>query len=414
MPNAKQIYLLLFSLYLAQGLPVGFMTHALPTILRVEGLSLAQIGGFGLLMLPWSIKVFWAPLVDRFGSQKIGHYRSWIIPMQCMSIIALIFLSFIPVASLNQPTYLLLFFIVLLWMNLVGATQDVGTDGLAVKLLKNEQLGWGNTLQVIGSRLGFIIGGGAILVALDWLSWQPTFLLLAALVLINTFPILNFKEPHHQISKTLNKQPNFFKNIREYLTYFTHTPELVAWVVVLMTFKLADGLSGPLLKPLMVDLQLSYSQIGIFVTMFGAIAALFGAVFAGLYLKKISREYALIFFSFLKVCSMLAYTWLAYQYDQKQFVEPIVIYLINAFEDMVSAMLLVVMLTLVMTYCRKAYAGTDFTFQVAIMATVSGLLYTISGVIADQIGYSTYMMMISVIAGLSIVPIVIWMKLKKS
>ncbi len=52
MPNLRQTYLLLFSLYWAQGLPVGFMTHALPVILRAQGVSLAHIGGFGLLMLP--------------------------------------------------------------------------------------------------------------------------------------------------------------------------------------------------------------------------------------------------------------------------------------------------------------------------------------------------------------------------
>ena len=52
----QNLYLLLFSLYWAQGLPVGFMTHALPVILRAQGVSLAHIGGFGLLMLPWSIK----------------------------------------------------------------------------------------------------------------------------------------------------------------------------------------------------------------------------------------------------------------------------------------------------------------------------------------------------------------------
>ena len=49
MPNLRQTYLLLFSLYWAQGLPVGFMTHALPVILRAQGVSLAHIGGFGLL-----------------------------------------------------------------------------------------------------------------------------------------------------------------------------------------------------------------------------------------------------------------------------------------------------------------------------------------------------------------------------
>ena len=82
MPNLRQIYLLLFSLYWAQGLPVGFMTHALPVILRSQGVSLAHIGGFGLLMLPWSIKIFWAVYVDRYAISNLGHYRSWIIPTQ--------------------------------------------------------------------------------------------------------------------------------------------------------------------------------------------------------------------------------------------------------------------------------------------------------------------------------------------
>ena len=91
MPNTLQIFLLLFTLYWAQGLPVGFMTHALPVILRSEGVSLTHIGGFGLLMLPWGIKVLWAPLVDRFGISRIGHYRSWILPTQLITIILLIF-----------------------------------------------------------------------------------------------------------------------------------------------------------------------------------------------------------------------------------------------------------------------------------------------------------------------------------
>ncbi|EXA66684.1 putative transport domain protein [Acinetobacter baumannii 348935] len=53
---------------------------------------------------------------------------------------------------------------------------------------------------------------------------------------------------------------------------------------------------------------------------------------------------------------------------------------------MISAMLLVVMLTLVMQYSRKHLAGTDFTFQVALMATVSGGLYSLSGILGDTRG----------------------------
>ena len=129
MPKIRNIYLLLFSLYWAQGLPVGFMTHALPVILRAQGVSLAHIGGFGLLMLPWSIKIFWAPWVDRFGHSAYGHYRSWIIPTQFLSILTLIILSFLPIATLNEPKYLLAFFVRKFWLA-SQATQDNSTAHL--------------------------------------------------------------------------------------------------------------------------------------------------------------------------------------------------------------------------------------------------------------------------------------------
>ncbi|MCE7533214.1 MFS transporter [Acinetobacter nosocomialis] len=405
----QNLYLLLFSLYWAQGLPVGFMTHALPVILRAQGVSLAHIGGFGLLMLPWSIKIFWAPWVDRHAISRLGHYRSWILPTQFLTVGVLCILSFFPIQALDQPVYLFMFFIALLFMNLTGATQDIATDALAVNLLQHDQQHWGNTFQVVGSRLGFIVGGGAVLWCLDWLSWQPTFLLLAALVFINTLPILLFKEPLHS-SHSINgpSQPNLVTKIKAYLSYFSQNKELRSWLMVLITFKVADGLAGPLLKPLMVDMGLSFTQIGVYITMLGAVAALVGAFIAGWVLKYFSRPNTLISFSILKIMSLGAYIYLAYAYEQKIKINAWLIYTINALEDAFAAMLLVVMLTLVMHYSRKNYAGTDFTFQVSVMATVSGGLYTLSGVIGDALGYYHYLICIVSVGVLFLIPMYIW------
>lgn len=77
---------------------------------------------------------------------------------------------------------------------------------------------------------------------------------------------------------------------------------------------------------------------------------------------------------------------------------------------MISAMLLVVMLTLVMQYSRKSHAGTDFTFQVALMATISGLLYTLSGIAGDWLGYTCYLNIIIGISILCMHPIWLWTK----
>jgi PAT family beta-lactamase induction signal transducer AmpG len=410
MLQMRNIYVLLFSLYWAQGLPVGFMTHALPVILRTHGVSLAHIGGFGLLMLPWSIKVLWAPWVDRLGHTAQGHYRSWILPLQLLSIAVLIVLSFLPIAALNEPIYLLALFGALLSMNLVGATQDIATDGLAVRILKAEQQHWGNTFQVVGSRLGFIVGGGAVLWALDWLQWQTTFLVLAGLVLLNSLPILFYKEPVLHEQQTKQPVKIHWQSIKAYLSYFVQTPQMVLWLAVLLSFKVTDGLSGPLLKPLMVDMGLSYTQIGVYITMLGAAAALAGAGLAGLSLKFFSRFHALLMFSILKVFSLTAYAWLAWQYELQQTVQPWLIYVINAAEDMISAMLLVVMLTLIMQYSRQAQAATDFTFQVALMATVSGILYSLSGLCADWLGYGNYLSIICGIAIVCLAPIYRWGK----
>ncbi|MEN4982790.1 MFS transporter [Acinetobacter modestus] len=412
MLNLRQIYILLFSLYWAQGLPVGFMTHALPVILRAQGVSLAHIGGFGLLMLPWSIKIFWATYVDRFALSRLGHYRSWIIPTQLSSVFILVILSFFPIQALDQPSYLFIFFALLFLMNFTGATQDIATDALAVNLLKQDQQHWGNTFQVIGSRLGFIVGGGAVLWCLDWLNWQKTFLILAMLVFLNTLPILFYREPRHDFknSAQTTSSISFSQSIKKYLTYFTSSQELKTWLMVLLSFKVADGLAGPLLKPLMVDMGLNYTQIGIFITIFGAMAALLGAGVAGFLLKHFSRIQCLITFSILKIISLVAYTGIAYGYETNQQITPFWLYIVNAFEDACSAMLLVVILTLIMQYSRKAFAGTDFTFQVSIMATMSGLLYLCSGILADAIGYYRYLCLICMIAILCLFPIFNWKK----
>lgn len=410
MLNLRQIYILLFSLYWAQGLPVGFMTHALPVILRAQGVSLAHIGGFGLLMLPWSIKIFWATYVDRFALSRLGHYRSWIIPTQLSSVFILVILSFFPIQALDQPSYLFIFFVLLFLMNFTGATQDIATDALAVNLLKQDQQHWGNTFQVIGSRLGFIVGGGAVLWCLDWLNWQKTFVILAMLVFLNTLPILFYREPRQDFTNSAQTTSSisFSQSIKKYLTYFTSSQELKTWLMVLLSFKVADGLAGPVLKPLMVDMGLNYTQIGVFITIFGAMAALVGAGVAGLLLKHFSRIQCLITFSILKIISLVTYTGIAYGYETNQQITPFWLYIVNAFEDACSAMLLVVILTLIMQYSRKAFAGTDFTFQVSIMATMSGLLYLGSGILADAIGYYRYLCLICMVGILCLFPMFYW------
>ena len=151
-------FFLLGSLYLAQGLPYGFFTQALPVLLREQKLSLPLIGLAQLLMLPWALKFLWAPLVDSVDAPVRGRRRAVIIPLQLASIAVLAAL-----ALMATPDAMWALCARVLLVNVCAATQDIATDALAIETLAPEERGIGNGLQVGAYRVGMVIGGGAIL-----------------------------------------------------------------------------------------------------------------------------------------------------------------------------------------------------------------------------------------------------------
>ena len=121
---------ILSTLYFVQGLPYGFQLIALPVYLRAEGMSLTGIGFASALSLPWIFKVVWGPAVDRYGSQRVGHRRSWILPLQAGLVACLTAAAFLP-PSRGLMTLLTMVFL----MNLFASTMDVAVDGLGVVLV---------------------------------------------------------------------------------------------------------------------------------------------------------------------------------------------------------------------------------------------------------------------------------------
>src|SRR5690606_19833822 len=113
----RRLWMLAF-LYVAQGLPFGFFTQALPVRMRESGMSLGAIGLASLLAAPWALKALLAPLVDAHGSR-----RAWIIPLQLGSVVVLVVASFLPPERALVPVL-----IAVLFSNALAAAQDVATD----------------------------------------------------------------------------------------------------------------------------------------------------------------------------------------------------------------------------------------------------------------------------------------------
>jgi MFS transporter, putative signal transducer len=62
-------------LYIAQSVVSGLTFVALPAVMREAGLPLDRIGLTYLVMLPWLLKVLWAPSVERYRLPRSGRQR---------------------------------------------------------------------------------------------------------------------------------------------------------------------------------------------------------------------------------------------------------------------------------------------------------------------------------------------------
>lgn len=419
-PQLKHTVLLLISLYLAQGLPVGFITQALPAILREYQVSLKTIGWTGVLLAPWALKFLWAPLVDRFYSKKIGQSKSWILPMQVLSALFLLAIACVNPANLVEPHTLKLLFALLFFINLCGASHDIATDAFTTRTLAQANYSKGSAAQVTGYRLGLIIGGGVFLVIIDYLGWRVSFMALAGLILLNTLPIARHKEPNWQhtkenIQQTQQVSTQNTQNPMHWLTqqfgYFWQSKEMRAWLLVLFTFKITDGLSSGMVKPMMTDMGISLQNIGLWGSILGSAASLLGAGMAAFFMQYMQRWHALLVFNALQALTTGLYAMLAYFYENGQALAHWTIYAANAIEHWAAAMALVAMLSTVMMYARHKHAGSDFTFQVCMLAFFSGNAHIVSGYVAEAVGY-TGLFSISVLIGfVLLLPLWYWHKL---
>jgi len=362
---------LLSSLYLSQGLPYGFFTQALPALLRKQGMSLPDIGLTYFLLLPWALKFVWAPLMDRHGSERLGRRRGYILPLQLLSAGVLLLLA-LP----SAPSTQLLLGVVLV-VNLLAATQDVATDGLAVNLLAARELGLGNGVQVAAYRVGMILGGGVILAVFDAAGWRPTLLSLGAMLLVATVPIALYREPP--------SAPPARESLD--LSWWFKRPGIGGWLLLLILYKAGEALAMGMLRTFLVDLGLSLTDLSWMLGGVGFTAGLLGALVGGALVNRLGYRRALILFGVLQTGAVLLYALAARGASLP------LLTLVCGVEHLASGMATAALFTVMMQKCRPEHAGTDYTVQASVVVVATGGAAAVSGFSAQGLGYSGHFLL---------------------
>jgi MFS family permease len=402
---SRSSIVLLASLYCAQGLPSGLIAHSLPVLLRQHGVDLALLGLLKLLALPWLLKVLWAPWVDRLASRRLGHRRGWILPLQ------LTVISLVAALALLNPQYLFgqqvaLLLGLLLLINLAAATQDIATDGLAVRLLPERWRGLGNSLQVGGYKVGMLVSGSGLLLLIEPLGWHLSVAIVALLLVLMTLPIALFNErrllPFNPAQAEATAGPAL---LWQHYRGLLRQPGMGLWLLVLLSFKLGDALGSPMIKPMLVDGQWSSAALGQ-LTLLTTLAGIGGALLGGLLYARIGALWALLGFGLLQALGIGAMALLVNQAS-----DVALVYAVTLFEQAADGMSSVALFAVMMQQCRAEHEGADFTLQASVQLLLAGLVGAASGVLAKSWGYGPLFITAGLLGALAL-PLV-WAHLRK-
>ncbi|POS87915.1 hypothetical protein EPUL_000732 [Erysiphe pulchra] len=157
-PQEKKNVVFLVILYFLQGIPIGLASGSVPFLLKPH-MSYSALGVFSLASYPYSLKLLWSPIVDACWSPKIGRRKSWILPIQFLSGIGMIFLGtqvkdMMKSAEKDNGAGIWSFTFWWFFLVFMCATQDIAVDGWALTLLSPGNISYASTAQTVGLTAG--------------------------------------------------------------------------------------------------------------------------------------------------------------------------------------------------------------------------------------------------------------------
>ena len=285
----------LCGLYVAQGVPHGFVTVTLAAAITksmkandatdVEtAAAISSVIFFATL--PWTFKWIAGPFVDRYGIRGLGRRRPWILLAQFGMMLTLM-----QMALLEHPAEQVT---VLAWLafahSIFNALQDVSVDALAVDLLPPKERGRVTGLMYGSKYIGVAIGGAGLSIVAARTNLTGAIVAMILVILaISMLPLLTIErrgehllipgeddpDSTHQGSTDL---PGIF--LKFIAAFRTRAALATALLCVLATA--ASGMLAPIASIIFID-QLEWGQekYGTIVGGVAVSAGLSGAILGG-------------------------------------------------------------------------------------------------------------------------------------
>ncbi len=297
--------------YFAMGLP--FVVVNMVSVLMFQGMgtdAAAITFWTSLILLPWSLKPLWSPLMELFGTKKMYVTTTQLLTGIAFGLVAL---------SLNFHDFFAPAVAFLALAALSGATHDVACDGVYMAELSTEDqaryIGWQGAfynIAKIAASGGLVYLAGVLIkhalpagmtaetapaidsIAANRYAWTWIMGLLGAImVLISLYHIVILPSSEGKRDKTAEKRSGkeAMRELWGVLAEFFRKPYIWIYILFIILYRFGEGFVVKIV-PLFLKagretggLGLDNEQIGIFYGTFGAGAFVLGSLLAGYYIS---------------------------------------------------------------------------------------------------------------------------------
>ncbi|HEY9281298.1 MAG TPA: muropeptide transporter [Eoetvoesiella sp.] len=340
----------------ASGLPLALTSGTLQAWATVSNVSLQNIGFLTLVGTAYTLKFFWAPLVDRYAPPLLGRRRSWIFLSQI-----LLGLSIAGMGLFSPESNLGILALLAVLVAFLSATQDIAFDAYSTDVLRKNERAAGAAIKVLGYRLAMIVSGGLALVLADqWLGWNNTYFLMGGFMALCAIATVLAPEP-----EVVARAPRSLAiAVVEPLVEFFKRPGALTILLLIVLYKLGDAFAGALSTTFLLrGAGFSVSEVGTVNKVFGLAATIVGALAGGSLMARFGLYRSLMMFGLLQAASNFGYWVLA--------VTPPHVYsmaFVVAVENLCGGLGTAAFVALLMALCKQEFSATQFALLSALSA----------------------------------------------
>ena len=279
------------TVYFAMGLPFVALAAASSLMFKNLGISDSKIAFWtSLIMIPWTLKALWSPLLEMFKTKKVFVVATQMITGICFALVAF---------SLHLPdffTYSIAFMAVIAFS---GATHDIATVGIYLNELSPEDqakyVGWQGAFYNVAK----ILSGGALVflageleksmgVVNAWMIVMSIYGLIMIALSLYHFKML----PSGGSSTEVKSFQEEIETLKDVAVTFFQKKNILLSIAFVIFYRFAEGFAikiAPLFFKATREsggLGLSTSEIGMIYGVFGAAAFVLGSILAGYFTSK--------------------------------------------------------------------------------------------------------------------------------